>query len=195
MNQTSFFPVQIAHQEPYGGNTNDLKVVGYTKDRIKYAVKRESDASALPIAEWIGHHLCQLAGVATPEFAVVECVGGEIAFGSRWEESALQISDAMPTQDRLLHVSQHSTAISRVHAVDRVYANPDRHAGNFLFVIRAGLDLCLAFDFSLAGPRNHDAFGRTPLPPSSNTLQLMGIVRDHLGTFNDARYQEVLNNC
>src|SRR5690606_5967915 len=136
------------HQEPYAGETADLKLVGYTRDRIKFAIKRESDAPTLPIAEWIGHHLCQLVGVRVPEFAVVACVDGELAFGSRWEESAVQMSELMPIQDKLLLLKTHATDISAIHAMDQVYANPDRHGGNLLFVIRAGIQMCLAFDFS-----------------------------------------------
>lgn len=194
MAQTSFLPVQITHQEPYGGQTADLRLVGYTSDRIKYAIKRESDARLLPLAEWIGHNLCRMAGVYTPEFTLVTCIDGEIAFGSRWEESATQINEATPIQERLLLLKTHATDISAIHAVDQMYANPDRHPGNLLFVVRSGIEMCLAFDFSRAGPRNGLPFGTTPLPPDCLTMVIMDIIKDYLNAFDGAVYKDVIDS-
>jgi hypothetical protein len=180
MAQTSFLPIKLSNEEPYEGGTKDLALVGFTADRIRYAVKRESDGEFLPISEWIGHHLCRICQIPTPEFAVVECVNGEVAFGSRWEEGSRQISSAMPQSEALQLLIEHGTDIFAVHALDRFMVNPDRHAGNFLFVTRAGTRICLSMDFSMAGPRDGVPFGNHPLSLESKTYQIIRIVSPYV---------------
>ncbi|WP_321895995.1 hypothetical protein [Paraburkholderia heleia] len=192
MIQTSFLPVKLIHQEPFSG-TKDLALVGYTADRIRYAVKRESDGPTLPVSEWIGYHLCRHCSIHTPEFAIVECTNGELAFGSRWEEHAEQIGSGTAQVRALDLLATHASAISAIHSVDRFMVNPDRHAGNFLFVVRTGIQLCLAMDFSMAGPRDALPFGRHPLQAPCNTYSIIEIVRTHLGKFDDGAYRTAID--
>lgn len=191
MNQTSFLPVKIAHEEPYMG-TADLRLVGYTASRQRYAIKRRSDGTLLPLAEWLGYNLCRLSGIGTPEFAVVECLSGELAFGSRWEEPAFQITHSTPPNQTLLMLSSHRRDVSSIHGLDRVYANPDRHAGNYLFVTRAGAQMALAMDFSRAGPMNGgEPFGAVPLPSDCPTMVIAQILADR-GLADARSYRETL---
>lgn len=191
MTQTSFLPVKLVHEEPHSG-TKDLALVGYTVDRIRYAVKRESDGAALPISEWIGYHLCRHCSIHTPEFAVVECTSGELAFGSRWEENSKQINAAMAAIQAFQLLSSHAETISAIHGIDRFMINTDRHAGNFLFVVRAGVEMCLAMDFSMAGPRDALPFGDHPLRENCNTYSIFSVLRDHLGKFEPSAYASTI---
>ena len=188
--QTNFLGVKLAKLEPFTG-TADLKVVGYTSTLEKYAVKREQDGDKLPIAEWIGHSLCALCDIPTPFFTVVECPGSqELAFGSRWEEKSGQIVQVMPEIDKLSLLANHGNQISGIHAVDMFTANEDRHAGNFLFVDRANIAVCLAIDFSKSAMRVINPFGRCPVPPSSHTIVLKNIL-DLRGIFIKSDYSAI----
>jgi len=191
MQQISFMPVKLAHEEPYYGPGKFLSLVGYTSNRIRYAVKRESDQPCLPISEWIGYKLCEACGVPTPEYAIVECLDGEISFGSRWEEYSRQISSSMPGADAILLLRDHGAAISEMHAVDRLIGNVDRHAGNLIFARRAGEEIALAMDFSQAGPTIFKPFGVHPMSGQCLTMELIALMKGH-GFFHEGRYKRIL---
>ena len=192
MSQTSMFPVKLTHEEATSG-TKDLQLIGYSQSLVRYAVKRESDGPMLPLAEWIGHHLSALCGIPTPEFEIVECLNGELAFGSRWEETATSLTLGTPEATSLLYLETHSVAISEILGLDGFLPNPDRHPGNFLFVNRAGQPICLSMDFSLSNVRDGIPFGTFPLGTGSATTYLLrNVLRDYLGTFDQAAYQKPL---
>lgn len=180
--QSSFLHPKIETLQPYK-ESKDLRCVGYTADKIRYAVKRESDKAGMPLAEWIGHNICRAVGIPTPEFFIVECPDGELAFGSRWEPVFEQIGSATPQSRALALLSTHATEISAIYGADVASTNPDRHAGNFLFVPRADSTMCLAFDFSQAYPSHAQSFGK-PLPNGCATLQIFSIIEHHLGRFD-----------
>lgn len=191
--QTSFIPVKILNQDPFSDG-KDLKLVGYAVNEIKYAIKRESDMPALPLAEWIGYRLCELCDILTPEYAIVECVDGEIAFGSRWEYDTRQINSSSSNLDRLAFVRDNASEISRVHAFDIFYGNQDRHARNFMVTQRASGPSLLAFDFSQAGPAIKIPFGQYPLSRDCQTLKLIdNIVKGHLNKFDNRKYNDCVS--
>lgn len=119
MNQRTFLPIPIEHEEPYS-DSKDLKLVGYTKDRIRYAIKRVQDGDLLPISEWIGHRLCEQCGVLVPEYHIVACIDGQLAFGSRWEDTAEQIGPEGPMRALEL-LADHASDISAIFAVDQFF--------------------------------------------------------------------------
>jgi len=182
MLQTSFLYPKIKTLQKYD-KTKDLKCVGYTQDKVRWAVKRETDKPGVPLAEWIAHHLCRYASIPTPEFSIVECPNGELAFGSRWEQQFEQIGNATPQARVIELLTDHAAEISAIHGVDIATVNPDRHAGNFLFVPRADSTLCLAFDFSQAYPTHSHPFG-TPLPACSTLKIIVDVLQNFLGKFD-----------
>lgn len=189
MSQRTFLPIPIEHEEPYS-DSKDLKLIGYTKDRIRYAIKRVQDGELLPISEWIGHRLCELCGIPVPEYHVVECIDGQLAFGSRWEDTAEQISPAGPMRAMEL-LADHASDISAIFAVDQFFSNPDRHVGNYLFVRRAQTPMCLAMDFSRAGPADQIPMGMLPLDPVCSTLVVIEqIIRRRLKKFDSASFSQ-----
>jgi len=189
MTQTSLFPVKLVHEEATGG-TRDLRLVGYCANQVKYAVKRESDGPMLPLAEWIGHKLSAFCGIPTPEFDIVVCMDGELAFGSRWDSSATQIKVFDSAAHELL--STHSSAISKIFGLDFFLPNPDRHLGNFLFLPNATPG-CLSFDFSLSSVRNGLPFGSHPMAPNVKTnLILREFLIKKLNKFDKHRYNDAL---
>ena len=193
MSQANLFPVKLFHEESTSG-TKDLKLIGYTAARVKYAVKRESDGALLPLAEWIGHHLSRLCDIATPDFDIVECLNGELAFGSRWDDNVTQITPGMAQADALLLLQTHASAISPIFGLDFFLPNPDRHAGNFLFVRRAGVQVCLSMDFSLSSVRNAIPFGELPMYPECNTnILLRDIFIKHFNNFDKRAFNKSLD--
>lgn len=190
MQQMSFIPVKLAHEEPYRGQSKDLGRVGYTATRVRYAVKREDDIARLPISEWIGYHLCAACRIPTPEFAIVECLDEVVAFGSRWEETAVQITNTMSQVDMIMLIKRHASSISEVYGPDLFYGNVDRHFGNFLFVPRGGEQVLLALDYSRAGPAFAPPFGPFPMPENSTTAGAHAFMTDQKifdqSTFKDA---------
>lgn len=190
MNQTNLFPIKLVHEEATGG-TRDLRLVGYCANNVKYAVKRESDGALLPLAEWIGHKLSDHCGIPTPDFDIVECMDGEIAFGSRWNAAASQIKIFDSAAQSLL--STHASAISKIFGLDFFLPNPDRHLGNFLFVPDSASPRCLSFDFSLSSVRNGLPFGSHPMGPSAKTnVILREFLTKKLNKFDKHRFNESL---
>jgi hypothetical protein len=188
MSQRTFFPIPIEHEEPYS-DSKDLKLIGYTKDRIRYAIKRVQDGELLPISEWIGHRLCELCGISVPEYHIVACVDGQLAFGSRWEDAAEQIDGGTGPVRALELLASHAADISAIFAIDQFFPNPDRHAGNYLFVRRAETPMCLAMDFSRAGPSDEIPMGALPLDPVCSTLVVIErLIRDRLRKFDSTSF-------
>jgi hypothetical protein len=190
MTQKSLFPVKLVHEEETIG-TRDLRLIAYSDSGTKYAVKRESDGALLPLAEWIGHKLSQACGIPTPMYDIVECIDGELAFGSRWDNSAVQMTGYDAAAKTLL--SSHAEAISKIFGLDYFLPNPDRHLGNFLFAPKSGHHECLSFDFSLSCVRNGLPFGSHPLGTSCRThIVLKRFLVDDLKKFNKHKYNEAL---
>jgi hypothetical protein len=193
MSQSNLFPVKLTHEEPTSG-TKDLKLIGFAIGNVRYAVKRECDGALLPLAEWIGHHLSRLCGIATPDFAVVECLNGDLAFGSRWEENSMVITPGTPNIEGLMLIQGHAHEISKILGLDCFLPNCDRHAGNFIFVNRAGKQICLSMDFSLSSVRLGLPFGKFPLTPPNNTDQLLNaILINHFNKLSKNDFNSPLN--
>lgn len=184
------FRVKMNHEEPTGG-TRDLRLVGHCSSGVKYAIKRESDGRLLPLAEWVGHKLSELCGIQTPAYEVVECLDGEVAFGSRWENEVQQLISYDATAKALL--SDHAADVSRIFGLDFFLPNPDRHLGNFLFSKTAMPKRCLSFDFSLSSVRNGLPFGANVMGPSTKTSAILKrLLIDDLNVFDKHRYNEAL---
>jgi hypothetical protein len=145
----------------------------------------------LPLAEWVGHKLSELCEIPTPAYDIVECLSGEIAFGSRWIDSTTQIK----VFDSVAHdlVSTHAAAISKIFGLDFFLPNPDRHLGNFLFAQQSDPPACLSFDFSLSCVRNGLPFGSHPMGPATKTnVILREFLIKKVGKFDKHRYNEAL---
>ena len=192
MQQTSFLYPKIKTQQKYD-KTKDLKCVGYTQDKVRWAIKRETDKPGVPLAEWIGYHLCKHANVPTPDFSIVECPDGTLAFGSRWEQQFEQIGSATSEARKIELLTDHALEISSIHGVDLVTVNPDRHAGNFLFVPRADSTVCLAFDFSQAYPTHTHPFG-SKLPNCATMTIVIDVLKIYLGKFDSMRASQTAHH-
>lgn len=185
------FPVKMNHEEPTNG-TRDLKLVGHCHAGVRYAIKRESDGPLLPLAEWVGHKLSEICGIATPEYDIVECLNGEIAFGSRWEHKTQQLITGYDAVAKTM-LSEHAVDISRIFGLDFFLPNPDRHLGNFLFSLDGLPKRCLSFDFSLSSVRSGLPFGTNLMGPSTKTNLIMKrFLIDDLKKFDKHRYNESL---
>lgn len=185
------FTVKINHEEPTAG-TRDLRLVGHCSLGVQYAIKRESDGALLPLAEWVGHKLSELCGIKTPAYDVVECLDGEIAFGSRWENEIQQLMSYDTAAKAVL--SDHAADISRIFGLDFFLPNPDRHLRNFLFSKTGMPKRCLSFDFSLSSVRNGLPFGANVMGPSTKThAVLKRLLIDDLKIFDKHRYNEALS--
>lgn len=177
--QINLFPIELVHEEPYHGGTKHLSRVGWDLANSKFAIKSERDGTLLPLTEWISYHLCRFCSIPTPDFEIVRCVDGSLAFGVRWVHDATQIDELMPVPQALSILSTQYNQISAILTLDRFLPNIDRHVGNFFFVTREGTQLVLSFDYSLAGARIYEApksshpFGAWPLPPDCNTNKLI----------------------
>lgn len=193
MSQSNLFPLKLLHEEEFSG-TKDLKCIGHAIGGTRYAVKKESDGELLPLAEWLGHHISRLCGIPTPDFEIVECLNGELAFGSRWEENSISLTNGTPTVDVLLMLSIHAEAISEILGLDHHLNNHDRHCGNFLFVPRNNKQICLSMDFSCANVRNGLPFGEDYFKEGCNTLLLMnGVMVNHLSKLSKKSFNAALD--
>lgn len=193
--QSDFFPIDIANEEPFT-QTSDLRRVGWDMNGVQYAIRAESDSPLGPLTEWICYHLCRACAIPTPGFDIVRCLNGELAFGSRWEATAKQIGQNFQYRSQQLDVlRQHATPISAALTLDAFLPNIDRHAGNWLFVIRNNMSYCLAFDFSQAGARMYappkPPFGTWPMPPSVKTQRFVEV----FSTFLDRQSADRVNGA
>lgn len=185
MSQASLFPIKLIHEESTSG-TMDLKLIGYSGDNVKFAVKREKDGFLMPLAEWIGYSLAQRCGIPTPDFNIVECMNGELAFGSKWEQQATQIK-IFDSAARTL-MSEHGDMMSQIFGLDFFLPNIDRHLGNFIFSQVAGIATCLAFDFSSSSVRTGLPFGSHPLAATCKTSVVQKLLQTQSKKFNKHRY-------
>lgn len=184
MSQLGILPIKLMYEEPYSGNSSDLRSIGYTPNKIRYALKREKDAPLLPLSEWIGYKLSEFCNILTPDYDIVECIDGDLAFGSRWEEGSTDIySQPFP----LNFIIDNSPTISQTHALDIFYGNIDRHAGNFLTAYRSNEKVLLAMDFSRAGPIAETPFGPQPLPFGCNTIALASFMSNPANKYFDEK--------
>lgn len=87
MSQTNLLPVRILNEvdaTTFGFDGKDLKRVAQCDDGHSYAMKRVQDGELVPLAEWVGHHLCGRCSILTPDFAVLNDPDGQPpSFGSR----------------------------------------------------------------------------------------------------------------
>lgn len=188
MSSSALFPVELEHEEPTSG-TYDLKSIGYCSSGVKYAVKRESDAPLLPLAEWVGHKLSEFCGIRTPMYDVVRCMDGQLAFGSRWKDSARQIGPFGPKA--IATLSAHAQAISRIFGLDFFLPNPDRHINNFLFAQEHGQEVCISFDFGWGSVRHGLPFGAPPLDSMTKTVLVRRLLTQQ-SIFHPDLYNESL---
>lgn len=151
MSQLSLLPIQLVDEQPADRQeSRDLLWIGLDEQSRRYALKTVEPANPyLPLTEWLCYHLCGLAGIITPEFAVVIRIDGSKAFGSRWAEGALQFSPAKISQPQMESWLQRSQSdVGSMFALDAFMPNQDRHLGNILFQTIGNRFRALAFDWS-----------------------------------------------
>lgn len=191
--QRTLFPIEITHQFPSSGTTADLRHVGVGSDSHQYALKTLSDSPLLPISEWVGHHLCQSLKIATPDFAIVKIFDGSLAFGSRWDLSAMQYPKNGGPFDIAQFFSDVKHEVSAIYAMDLFLPNDDRHGRNFLFRTGPSGKVPLAFDFSRAWVMLGLPFGSS-LEPDCNTLVWWQYLKRTCGYVPANHiFQEILN--
>lgn len=151
MSQMSLLPVILVDEQPADEDkSKDLLWVGFDEQDRRYALKTvEPGHPHLPLIEWLCYHLCGLAGIVTPDFAIVKRLNGSEAFGSRWEENAKEFSPAKVSEAEFTTWLTRARAdISAMFALDAFMPNVDRHFGNMLFTQTGTRLRALAFDWS-----------------------------------------------
>lgn len=170
MNQISLLPTILVDEQPPPPNTSkDLLWIGFDEKGSRYAFKTsEPQHPILPLIEWLCYHLCSLAGIATPHFAIVQRVDGSLAFGSLWEEQAQQFNPSKISEVQMTTWLQRASSdVSAMFALDAFMPNPDRHLANILFVQIGPRLRALAFDWS----RTH-LFSPWPWAQGCNSTQV-----------------------
>lgn len=178
MSQQPLFSVEVARFIANPFPTADLKVVAVGRDNLEYACKRQVDAPDLPASEWLCYHLGYATQIALPGHAVLVEPDGTQHFGSRWEGGVKQWSN-IPVADQIPTLIACASDISRILALDLFIANPDRHLNNFFFrsqAVAGGLTV-MAFDFSRALLLNGWPSSVVPMPPSENTMGIIGFLK------------------
>lgn len=151
MTQLSLLPILLVDEQPADrSKSKDLLAIGFDEQGRRYALKTvEPSMPLLPLTEWICYHLCNLLGIATPDFNVVTRIDGSMAFGSRWEENASEFSPANITEAQLTNwLSSARNDVSGMFALDAFMPNEDRHFANMLFVQTGPRLRAMAFDWS-----------------------------------------------
>lgn len=151
MSQMSLLPVVLVdEQPPEPGASKDLLWIGLDEQDRRYALKTvEPGHKLLPLTEWLCYHLCGLAGIITPDFAIVKRLDGTEAFGSRWEEGAKQFSPGKVSDaEFVVWLTRARSDVSAMFALDAFMPNDDRHLGNILFNQSGARLRALAFDWS-----------------------------------------------
>jgi hypothetical protein len=151
MNQLPLLPVRLVdEQPPEEGKSRDLLWIGIDDQDKRYALKTVvAENPYLPLTEWLCYHLCNLAGITTPDFAIVTRLDQSLAFGSRWEESAKEFSAGKVSDVEFLGWLEKSRGdVAGMFALDAFMPNEDRHIGNMLFVQTGPRLRALAFDWS-----------------------------------------------
>lgn len=148
--QKSLFPTKLVIEQPYIGTSKMLKVVGFDQQDRKYAVKFSTpEEPEAALTEWICYNLCELLGIPHPDFDQVIRTNGDTAFGSRWDESALQLNASEMTQGEVVALFVKGKAdTNSIAAIDQFLPNPDRHLGNYLFRTNQKTTRVVAFDWS-----------------------------------------------
>lgn len=170
MSQMSLLPIVLVdEQPPEPGTSKDLLWIGLDEQDRRYALKTvEPHHQLLPLTEWLCYHLCGLAGILTPDFAIVKRLDGSEAFGSRWEEGAKQFAPGKVSDAELVGWIDRTRAdVSAMFALDAFMPNEDRHLGNILFTQSGPRLRALAFDWSRTR-----IFSPWPWPPTSNSAQV-----------------------
>lgn len=151
MNQLSLLPILLVDEQPADrSKSKDLLAIGFDEQGRRYALKTvEPSNPLLPLTEWLCYHLCNLSGISTPDFSIVTRMDGTAAFGSRWEENAMEFSPATVTEAQLTNwLSSAKNDVSGMFALDAFMPNGDRHLGNILFAHTGPRLRALAFDWS-----------------------------------------------
>lgn len=151
MSQMSLLPIVLVDEQPADKEkSKDLLWIGLDEQDRRYALKTvEPHQPHLPLTEWLCYHLCGLAGILTPDFAVVRRIDGTEAFGSRWEESAKEFSPGKVSGAQFsAWLAQSRSDVSAMFSLDAFMPNIDRHFGNMLFVQTGQRLRALAFDWS-----------------------------------------------
>ncbi len=149
MNQQSLFAIQLVDEIDSPFVSKDAKAIGIDAAENEYMLKRLQEGALLPLTEWLGHHLCRLCGIPTPEFTVVLRPNGEPAFGSKIDYALVDFNrDTLSEADKSSLVVHTADSISRSLILDVFFPNPDRHFGNWLFARRRDRFTALAIDWS-----------------------------------------------
>ena len=154
--QQPLFKMQLVDFEP-DEPTAQLKKIGYDQAKNKYAVKRIEDGNWIPLTEWLGYSLCQKLGIATPDYIIGYDESNTPVFCSKWVDGKIFTKQDGQSekgqQDILLEVLERYQEIFDIIQLDDIIDNPDRHAGNLIFL--PNIPNVLAFDFSLAQITKH----------------------------------------
>lgn len=171
MKQGALFPIQLVDEieSPYL-HAKDSRALGVDHAENEYLLKRLEDGPLLPITEWLGHHLCRLCGVPTPEFAVVLRPNGEPCFGSRIEAGVVDFNRAPLSQAQMIAIVRDAAASeSAALMLDAFLPNPDRHFGNWLYAARRGQFVALSIDWSRVSALHAPAFDTWPWQAGCNS--------------------------
>lgn len=178
-------PVRAKSSDPQNLGTADCKLFCHCDDGNDYAVKNIASGVHVAHSEWFCKHLGDQVGIASPECRWVE-VGGEVAFGSRWESGHdpenwwLRVKSGEIKKDRV------APTISRILAFDLVVNNEDRHANNY--IVRPQMNdewSFLAFDHSRAWRAATWPLPQPPMDVSVMTLSNFKLINNLLGGILD----------
>lgn len=151
MNQLPLLPIILVDEQPWDrAKSADLLAIGLDEQDRRYALKTvETTNPHLPLIEWLCYHLCNLAGIATPDFGIVTRLDKSLAFGSRWEETAKEFSPGKVSEAEFTTwLAKCRSDVSAMFALDAFMPNEDRHIGNMLFEQTGPRLRALAFDWS-----------------------------------------------
>jgi len=184
MTQIPLLDVTVLHEmdSTLSFDGADLKRIARGDDGHDYACKRMQDGPAIPLCEWVGHHLWRACGLLTPECAVLHYPDdAPPAFGSRLELLASQVVPDAVSYTIVQFFREHLPALSRCYPLDAFFANPDRHGRNFLArPSLTGHDDLLAIDWSRAWIANGQPFGSEDVMHTGHSRQWWNFFRDSM---------------
>jgi hypothetical protein len=191
MTQASLFPVNIVHKvDPSlaGVDGADLKWLAQGDDGHTYAMKTLNEHPALPMTEWVCYRLWKDCGLFVPDCAALHEPGQPPAFGSRFEQNALQLQHNPNAYTIAALFASHLREIGAIYPMDAFITNNDRHGRNLLVRQTVMGNVLLSIDFSRAAMVMGKPFGKqTLLQKPCNTLDWWRYFRDQMHASADLR--------
>jgi hypothetical protein len=134
--QTTFLTTKVLHEidaSTFGIDGKDLKVIGRAGDGYDYAMKRVEDNPSLPLTEWVAYCLYKKCGISIPDFAILDRGLIPPAFGSRWIQEPIQISEGnLDAYSITNFFNDVKVQLSSIYPIDAFYVNSDRHGRNLI---------------------------------------------------------------